>query len=123
MKLILVVDDDESLRRMVSRLLESLGYAALTAADTARALEALRSEPVDAVLLDVVLGAENGWEALRRMRDAGRVPVVMMSGATMDEEVRRDASALGAQAVLQKPFEAHELLACLTSLFGPPPAR
>ena len=60
MKLILVVDDDESLRRMVSRLLETLGYAALTAADTARALETLRSEPVDAVLLDVVLGDENG---------------------------------------------------------------
>lgn len=121
MKLILVVDDDENLRRMVSRLLESLGYAALTAPDTAAALETLRARPVDAVLLDVVLGAENGWEALRRMRDAGRVPVVMMSGATMDEDAQRDAAAMEAQGVLQKPFTSGDLADCLSGLFAGPP--
>ena len=121
MKLILVVDDDENLRRMVSRLLESLGYAAVTAPDTASALEALRSRPVDAVLLDVVLGAENGWEALRRVRGAGRVPVVMMSGATMDEDAQRDAAAMEAQGVLQKPFTSGDLADCLDGLFVGPP--
>lgn len=121
MKLVLVVDDDENLSRMVSRLLESLGYAALTAPNTSAALEALRSRPVDAVLLDVVLGAENGWEALRRMRDAGQVPVVMMSGATMDEDSQRDAAAMEAQGVLQKPFSSGDLADCLKGLFATPP--
>lgn len=118
MKLILVVDDDEELLRMTSRLLETLGYAALTAPDTAAALEALRSRSVDAVILDVVLGAENGWEALRRIRDAGQVPVVMMSGATMDEDAQRDADAMEAQGVLQKPFSSGDLADCLGGVFG-----
>lgn len=118
MKLILVVDDDDNLRRMVARLLESLGYKGITASDTAQALEALREESVDAVLLDVVLGAENGWEALRRIRDAGRVPVVMMSGATMDEDAQRDAAAMEAQGVLQKPFTSGDLADCLGTVLG-----
>lgn len=123
MKLILVVDDDENLRRMVSRLLESLGYEGITASDTAQALEVLSAETVDAVLLDVVLGAENGWEALRRIRDAGRVPVVMMSGATMDEDAQRDAAAMEAQGVLQKPFTSGDLADCLSGVFGRPDGR
>lgn len=124
MKLILVVDDDESLLHMSTRLLETLGYRGVSAPDTATALRLLRSDAVDAVLLDVVLGAENGWEALRLIREAGPVPVVMMSGATMDEDVSKDAAALEAQGVLQKPFTSGDLADCLKALFSaPPPVR
>lgn len=122
MKLILVVDDEDNLRRMITRLLDNLGFAALAASNEKDALKALTSGRVDAVLLDVVLGDENGWEALRRIREAGGVPVVMMSGATMDEDVRKDAMAMGAQGILQKPFETHDLLACLTAVLGGPSA-
>lgn len=116
MKVILVVDDDEPLRRMVGRMLASAGLEALTADNTAEALKSLGGGRVDAVLLDVVLGQENGWESLRRIREQGAVPVAMMSGATMDGDSLRDARTIGAQAVLQKPFERHELLACLAEL-------
>lgn len=124
MKLILVVDDDDNIRRMTTRLLDSLGYTSMGAANEDDALKALASGRVDAVLLDVVLGNENGWEALRRIREAGQVPVVMMSGATMDEDVRKDALAMGGQGILQKPFEIHNLLACLNGILGgPAPSR
>lgn len=121
MKLILVVDDDEALRRMVARQLASEGLESVAAENTAEALQALAGGRVDAVLLDVVLGQENGWEALRRIREHGPVPVAMMSGATMDGDSLRDARTIGAQAVLQKPFERHELLACLAELGVPGP--
>lgn len=122
MKLILVVDDDHDLRRMVTRLLTTRDIGSLAASDTQETLAALASGRVDAVLLDVVLGAENGWETLRRIREASAVPVVMMSGATMDEDTRKDALTLGAQAILAKPFESYELLNCLARLIGTPPA-
>lgn len=118
----MVVDDDHDLRRMVARLLAIHGISSVAAADTQEALAALASGRVDAVLLDVVLGAENGWETLRRIREAGAVPVVMMSGATMDEDTRKDALTMGAQAILAKPFESYELLNCLSRLIGTPPA-
>lgn len=122
MKLILVVDDEDDLRRMTTRLLDGLGYAAVAAANEEEALAALASGRVDAVLLDVVLGDKNGWEALRRIREAGKVPVVMMSGATMDADVLKDALAMGAQDILQKPFETHDLLICLQGILGGPTA-
>lgn len=122
MKLILVVDDDHDLRRMVSRLLDTHGIGSVAAADTSEALASLGSGRVDAVLLDVVLGAENGWETLRRIREGRAVPVVMMSGATVDEDTRKDALAMGAQAILAKPFESYELLNCLARLIGTAPA-
>lgn len=121
MKLILVVDDDEALRRMLTRQLASEGLECVAAETTEEALKTLAGGRVDAVLLDVVLGQENGWESLRRIREQGAVPVAMMSGATMDGDSLRDARTIGAQAVLQKPFERHELLACLAELGVSPP--
>lgn len=121
MNLILVVDDDEALRRLLTRQLASAGLESVAADNTREALMILAGGGVDAVLLDVVLGQENGWEALRLIREHGSVPVAMMSGATMDGDSLRDARTIGAQAVLQKPFERRELLACLAELGIPAP--
>ena len=119
MKTILVVDDETDLRRMICRMLTLHGFTAVGAETTAEALRALRSERVDAVMLDVVLGQENGWETLRLIREAGGVPFVMMSGATMDDDSQRDADVIGAQGTLQKPFESYELFDCLARVLDP----
>lgn len=121
MKLILVVDDDAALRRILTRHLASEGFESVAAENSQEALKALAAGMIDAVLLDVMLGRENGWEVLRRIREHDTVPVAMMSGATMDGDSLRDARTIGAQAVLQKPFERHELLACLAELGVSPP--
>lgn len=122
MKLILVVDDDAGIRHMVTRLLAGHSIGAVTAASTEEALKTLALGRVDAVLLDVTLGKENGWETLRHIRETSEVPVVMMSGSSMDVDACKDAVAMGAQGVLQKPFESQQLLNCLARLFGAPPA-
>ena len=109
--MILVVDDDDSLREIVQSLLRAAGRRVLTAAGIAEAEAVLAAEKIDVMLLDVVVGDGNGWDALRRF--AGRCRVVMMTGAQVDDEVRRDAKILGAAAVLQKPFTNEELLAAL----------
>ena len=104
MKRILVVDDDTDFLHMAARTLEKRGFSAIPVAGTQAALAALEQGRVDAVLLDVVLGRENGWETLRRLHESNPAPILLMSGA-VDDDMRIDAQKLGALGVIQKPFE------------------
>lgn len=113
---VLIIDNDAHLSGMLTRLLENRGYSPLRAVNTETALKTLSLVRVDAVLLDVVLGRENGWETLRRMREVSPVPIVLMTGVGVDEEMRGDATQLGAQGVLQKPFETADLIKLLGRL-------
>jgi DNA-binding response OmpR family regulator len=118
MKRVLVVDDRPEFLRMIERVLETHGHKPLLAADTKQAIEGV--DEADLILLDVVLGLENGWDTLRKLRERTAAPIVVMSGADVDDEMRRDALALGAQDVLQKPFDVDSLLSCLARLLGAP---
>lgn len=111
MTTVLVVDDDAILCRMLNRSLKSLGYQVEGCGTTALALQRLSAGGIDAVLLDLVLGQENGWETLRLIRQKGRVPVLLLTGALVTEEMAEDARLMGAQGVVMKPFEAAELAA------------
>lgn len=115
---ILVVDDDPGVRGMLPRLLADLGHRADAVATTAEMEAALAAAEYDLLMLDVVLDKENGWEALRLARERTPAPVMMVSGASMDAEALADARTLGAQAVLQKPFERADLAAALAELLA-----
>jgi DNA-binding response OmpR family regulator len=108
---ILIVDDDPSIRDVVSDILEMSDYRVKTACNGAEALDDIRDDRPAAVLLDLMMPVMNGWEFLRKYRceePVAQVPVVIMSAA-------RDASVmaceLGAQAFLSKPFEIETILA------------
>lgn len=116
---VLVVDDEEGILLTVVRQLRAAGVDSVTARTTEQALAAVRQGGIDAVLLDAVLGDENGWDVLRRITETGRVPVAMMSGGDMRDEGRQNALLMGAAAVLQKPFDAADLAACLKALGVP----
>ena len=106
---ILVVEDAEALRGAIKAGLESLGYRAITAADGRRAMEVVTLERVDLVLTDVVMPDAGGRGLLREVRARGAdVPVVAMTGYTMDAETEalRDA---GFSEILPKPFSAEDL--------------
>lgn len=118
LKKLLVIDDDASLRRLLSRSLAEFGFAIEGREATQAGLDRLFLGGVDAVLLDVMLGMENGWETLRLIREKSAVPVLLMTGALVDDEVARDARLLGAQGVVKKPFELPELAARLKELTG-----
>jgi len=112
-EVILVVEDEEAVRGMTGRLLESEGYTVLTAEDGAEALEAIRSDigRLDLVITDVVMPLMNGRELaaqLRQLRPG--LPVLFMSGYTDDEMVRRGLIEPH-HPFLSKPFTPEALAA------------
>lgn len=108
--LILVVDDDTRLRRLLQKYLTENGFRVFSASDTKEA-DALRGWFVfDLIVADVMMPVESGVEFTRRLRNAGEnVPVLMLTamGETND---RINGLEAGADDYLPKPFEPRELL-------------
>jgi len=105
---ILVVDDHQQIRDLVRRYLESDGFAVLTAATGAAALEMIRSSAPSLVVLDLGLPDVPGETVLRELRAAGDTPVVILS-ARAGEEDRLAGLGLGADDYVTKPFSPREL--------------
>jgi DNA-binding response OmpR family regulator len=103
---ILVVDDNEMNRDVLSRRLERQGYRVVTAEDGVMALEAVQSEAFDLVLLDIMMPRMNGYEVLEALkRDPAHkaIPVIVISAMDDLESVVR-CIELGADDYLFKPF-------------------
>jgi adenylate cyclase len=117
---VLVVDDDSVNRLLLSRSVEQEGHRCATAWDGRQALEILRAESFDVVLLDVVMPEIDGFEVLAQMQTDGdlrHIPVIMISALEDIESVVRGIE-LGAEDYLPKPFNPMLLRAringCLT---------
>jgi len=107
---VLIVDDEESIRRLVADILGDEGYGAATAADGREALDSITASLPDLVLLDVALPNRDGIEILAEIRRAWPgLPVVMMSGHGNIETAVR-ATKLGAYDFLEKPLSYDKLL-------------
>ena len=106
---VLVVDDEPLVCDLLARGLSARGLVVETAADGQEALEAVRREPPDLVLIDICLPKLDGLEVLRRLQEERpRIPVITLSGAG-DEEVARRSLDLGAADFLMKPFSLEYL--------------
>jgi two-component system phosphate regulon response regulator OmpR len=106
---VLVVDDDRRLRELLSRFLTRNGYRVTTAASAAEARAKTESMLFDALVLDVMMPGENGFEYMRRVRTHSNVPILMLT-AQADAADRIRGLEIGADDYLTKPFEARELL-------------
>jgi two-component system KDP operon response regulator KdpE len=107
---VLLVDDDATLRRTVGIGLRAAGHEVLVVADGRSALQAVREDKPDVVILDLGLPDLGGVEVLRTLREWSTVPVVVLSArAESGEKVR--ALDLGADDYVTKPFGMDELLA------------
>jgi len=105
---ILVVDDEEQNRDLVSKRLSRLGNAVVAVASGSEAFSALRSHPFDLVLLDIMMPDMDGYEVLRLLKndpELNSIPVVMIS-ALSDVEGIAKCIAAGADDYLSKPFDA-----------------
>jgi FixJ family two-component response regulator len=107
---IAVVDDDESIRRALYRLLRSDGLAAATFASAHEFLEAHRRQSFACVVLDVYMGRMSGLDLAERIASEGsRLPIVLIT-AHDDERIRERAQLVGVFAYLRKPVDAKVLL-------------
>ncbi|MFZ4828674.1 MAG: response regulator [Phototrophicaceae bacterium] len=112
---ILIVDDEELNREMLTRRLERLGYPSDAAQNGQQALEMLQQSHYDLVLLDVMMPIMNGLETLRAIRSVSRfalIPVIMLSGVD-DLDLISRLIETGADDYLFKPFNATLLKARL----------
>ena len=115
MAVILVADDDGHIREVVRFALEKAGHRVVEAADGAAALRCVAAEPVDAVVLDIVMPEVDGIEVCRRLRERGNVPILFLS--SRDEELDRILGLeMGADDYVTKPFSPRELAARVKAL-------
>jgi DNA-binding response OmpR family regulator len=123
-KQLLIVDDDTEFLAVVAAALKKLSkgqWAMRTATNHSQALEQLKAQPVDTVVLDVEMPDMDGIEFLRLLgRTYPGQQVVMLSGR-MDEAVRKTCLELGATLYLEKPIEFRALFAALDALAGAAP--
>jgi two-component system phosphate regulon response regulator OmpR len=109
-KRVLLVDDDEKLRRLIKEYLEGYEFQVLTLADGEAVMNSIRKESPEIVILDVMLPKKDGLEVLKEIRAASRIPVIMLT-AKGEEADRVVGLELGADDYLPKPFSPRELLA------------
>jgi two-component system nitrogen regulation response regulator NtrX len=107
---ILIVDDEESIRTSLQRLLEYKDYDTRTAEDGFRGLELLAEEPFDVVLLDIKMPRMDGLEVLQKIRERNDDAFVVIITAHGDTQTAVECMKLGANDYLEKPWEQERLL-------------
>jgi DNA-binding response OmpR family regulator len=109
-KRVLIVDDEPRYLRLLDANLRTEGYEVVTAQDGQQAVDAFSSQPIDLVLLDIMMPRLDGFGATQRIREFSSVPIIILT-AKGDEQDRVRGLDLGADDYLVKPFSATELLA------------
>ena len=112
MSKILIIDDDEQIRKLFSRKLLSLGYTILTADDGDIGLQIYRKETPDLVLMDIIMPRKEGIELIREIMveypDA-KIVAISAGGRGKASDYLEYARRFGAKRVLEKPVELTEL--------------
>jgi CheY-like chemotaxis protein len=119
---VLVVDDDPNIRRMIVAALRRDGYSFYEAPNGRDALDLMRDQHPDVVVLDLMMPVLSGWDVLRERQqdpDLSRIPVIVVS-ANRDPDVAVAVNA-GICAFLPKPFDIGALSALVKSCMPPNP--
>ncbi len=110
-KVILIIEDDETMRNSMRRILEPEGYLLKLASDGTELNRVLDDHPVDMILMDVGLPWINGFELaemLKQHRELKKIPLVFISGNSAPDDLKR-AFDLGADDYIKKPFDIERL--------------
>ncbi|GBD21653.1 Transcriptional regulatory protein KdpE [bacterium HR28] len=114
-RLVLVVDDDPSIQRLLRAALTLRGYSVVVAGTAKGALEALDRHEPDLVLLDIILPDRSGFEVLQDIRARSTIPIILISARVAPED-RVLGLELGADDYVTKPFHLDELLARIAAV-------
>ncbi|MFC1940656.1 response regulator transcription factor [Chloroflexota bacterium] len=107
---IMVVDDEQTVLRLLSRTLGPEGYDVIVADNGRAALDLLEEHRPDLVILDIMMPGLDGFQVLNLIRQRSNIPVIMLS-ARREMATRRDTLNLGADDYVGKPFHTGELVA------------
>lgn len=117
---ILVVEDEESLLKLESILLTSKGYLVTGVMDGRAALEEIKMNRPDLVILDIMLPEIDGFEVCRRIKESSEtktIPVVMLTAKKSTQDVER-GKQVGADAYITKPFRSARVMEVIEGLIG-----
>lgn len=108
--LIITVDDDRELLKMLARLLEMEGYRATGISDSRAAADIIMETKPDLIILDIVMPGLSGFQIIETVRRHSDVPIIMLT-ARGEVTSLKDALAAGADDYVIKPFHCSELMA------------
>jgi DNA-binding response OmpR family regulator len=114
-KTILVVDDEQKIRIMISDYLASLGYRVLEAENGRKALELISADLPDCVVLDLMMPGIDGMDVTRRAREISPVPILMLTARSQEPD-KLMGLEVGADDYMVKPFSLKELAARVRAL-------
>jgi CheY-like chemotaxis protein len=115
---VLVVDDDEVIRRLIAVNLQLEGFEVETAVDGQDCLDRVTDIAPDVITLDVMMPRLDGWETairLRRSPDTAHIKVVLITARAQEDDKARGAR-VGADAYLTKPFDPNEMIRVVREL-------
>jgi len=120
MRRIMVVDDSETIRRLLSFILKRKNYMTIEAEDGMDAIEKLLSNPVDLIIVDLNMPNMDGIEFVRTLRGNYHqpdVPVIMLT-TTKDKDLKKEALRAGVNLFLNKPISPEMLIYKVEGLLG-----
>ena len=120
---VLVVDDDEVIRRLIAVNLQLEGFDVETAVDGQDCLERVAEIDPDVITLDVMMPRLDGWETavqLRKSPETAHIKVVLITARAQEDDKTR-GSRVGADAYLTKPFDPNEMIRVVRQLAGGAP--
>ena len=115
---ILVVDDEEDVRRLLTESLRREGFQVAAAGSGREALALVQEEPPDLIILDLVMPEMDGIETLRRLRERGVAAKVVVLTAYGTAQQVREAMALGVGEFIGKPFDLDRLIRIVAEEVG-----
>ena len=118
---VLVIDDDPAMRSTLRRILERDGHEVREAEDGDRGIRTFRAQPTDIVITDVLMPGKEGIETIVELREEApevRILVISGGGSMRVEAMLDDATAIGADASLAKPFTIDQLRNAVAALLG-----
>jgi DNA-binding response OmpR family regulator len=117
---ILLIDDDEMLRRVLSKALAHAGHTVVQAADGQQGIELARVTGVDLVITDLVMPVREGVETILHLRrEKPALPIIAISGDGSNSKLYLEIAAkIGAKRIMPKPFTPPELLALVDEVLG-----
>lgn len=117
---ILYAEDDRMMQKIVVRALVRLGYEVTTVDDGQEAIEAIKQEEYDLVILDLFMPKLSGYEVVEQMREKlkSNTPVLILSRSHMDDAIH-SAYTAGANEYIVKPFQPEELVIKVTRMLTP----